>query len=198
MATRQKFTLVLLAVGLSFGFSSVAQAGDDSKAMLAKEDELRVQWCGPIPKQRRLDVEQFEKLLDRVVAGTEEAYLIDCRTIPEFNAGHIPGTDHWPAGQMYLLPKKIKDKTAKIVLWCRTGKRNCYVAGWLIRYGYTNVWLFEDGIVGWIKADKELCNQLMGKFRVVQYDKFFTGKYKEGPKKGQEKDPYRLRRFQPE
>ena len=51
-----------------------------------------------------------------------KAYLIDTRTHPEFYAFHIPYTDHIHAGHMYTIPKEIKDKNAKIVLWCRTYK----------------------------------------------------------------------------
>jgi rhodanese-related sulfurtransferase len=168
-------------------FVSPVAAADDNP-MAAKEAEVWQQWCEKIPPERQLDVDQFKALYDNVMAGKEEAYLIDTRTHPEFYAGHIPGTDHVHAGHMYTIPKKIKDKDAKIVVWCRTHKRQCYVGGFLAMYGYTNVWLYKEGIVGWIKKGYPLCNQFMGKFKVVEYHKYFTGK---------DKDPFTIREFHP-
>jgi hypothetical protein len=81
-----------------------------------------------VPAERQLSIEQFKALYDSVVAGKEKAYLIDTRTHPEFYAFHIPYTDHIHSGHMYTIPKKVKDKNAKIVVWCRT-RKTCRV--WL-------------------------------------------------------------------
>ena len=189
--------MIVLALGLLFSFSSPGLAADDSKALRAKEKEIWKEWCSQIPKERQINIDEFKKLHDRVMAGEEKAYLIDTRTHPEFYAGHIQGTDHIHSGHMYTIPKKIKDKDAKIVVFCRTKKRQCYVGGFLAKYGFTNVWLYMDGVVGWIKAGYPLCNQFMGKFKVVEYHKYFSGKYKKGSKAGQVKDPYRIREFHP-
>ena len=140
-----------------------------------------------IPADRILNVDQFHALYTDVMAGKEKAYLIDVRTHPEFYAGHIPGTDHIHAGHMYTIPKKIKDADAKIVVWCRTSHRAVYAAGMLIKYGYKNVWMYDEGVVGWMKAGHELCNQFMGKFKVTEYHKDFSG----------DKDPFNVREFHP-
>ncbi len=170
---------------------------DDTNMLKANEKKAWENACTVFPAEHRLNVQQFKELYDRVMAGQEDAYLVDLRTHPEFYAAHIPGTDHIHAGHMYTFPKKIKNKDAKIVLWCRTHKRGAYVGERLAQYGYTNLWWYKDGIVGWIKAGYPLCNQFMGLFKVTEYHKDFSGKYKEGPKKGQEKDPYRIREFHP-
>lgn len=188
------FVVVLAFVLGAFVSSATA---DDKKMLRAKEKEVWGEWCSKIPAERQLDVDQFKKLYDRVMAGKEEAYLIDTRTHPEFYAGHIPGTDHIHSGHMYSIPKKIPHKDAKIVVWCRTKKRQCYVGGFLDMYGYTNVWLYKEGVVGWIKKGYLLCNQFMGKFQVQEYHKYMIGKYKRGPNKGKEKDPFRIREFHP-
>jgi len=60
------------------------------------------------------------------------------------------------------------------VLWCRTHKRQAYVSEKLVEYGYTNVWTYKDGIVGWIKAGYPVCNQFVGLFKVTEYSKEFT------------------------
>jgi rhodanese-related sulfurtransferase len=193
----KRFLTIILTLGLIFSFSAIAMAADDSEALQAKEKEIWQEWCNKIPKERIIGIAEFKKLYDRVMAGEEDAYLIDTRTHPEFYAGHIPGTNHVHSGHMYTIPKKIKDRNAKIVVWCRTKKRQCYVGGFLSMYGYTNVWLYNEGIVGWIKAGYPLCNQFMGIFKVIEYHKYFTGVYKKGPKAGQEKDPFTIREFHP-
>ena len=185
----KRLIVLMMTTGLILGFfAAIAAAEDNSKELRANEKEVWSQWCSKIPADHRIGIDEFKKLYDRVMAGEEDAYLVDTRTHPEFYAGHIAGTNHIHSGHMYTIPKKIKDKNAKIVVWCRTHKRQCYVGGFLSMYGYTNVWLYEDGIVGWIKKGYPLCNQFMGKFRVVEYHKYFTGP---------DKDPYRIREFHP-
>lgn len=175
----KKVFLLTLAAAFVLGTVAFSFAGDDS-ALIAKEKEVWKKACDAIPADHLLDVAQFKALYDKVVAGKEKAYLIDVRTYPEFYAFHIPYTDHIHAGHMYTIVKKIKDPNAKIVVWCRTHKRQCYVAQKLIEYGYKNVWAFKDGIVGWVKAGNPVCNQYAGIFKITEYHKRFLEKNKDG------------------
>ncbi len=185
--------LIVFAVVVAFIFGAVGFASaDDSKMLKAGEKKAWSKACSAIPAERQLDVAQFKKLYDDVMAGKDKAYLIDTRTHPEFYAFHIPYTDHIHSGHMYTFPKKIKDKNAKIVIWCRTYKRQCYVGEKLVEYGYTNVWLYNEGIVGWIKAGHLVCNQFAGLFKVTEYHKFFMEQDKETGK-----PLYRIREFHP-
>jgi len=166
--------LFVLALALVFSLSTVsAFAEDDSKMLKENEKKVWEKAKSVIPAERQLNVEQFKKLYDEVMAGKKNAYLIDTRTHPEFYAFHIPYTDHIHSGHMYTIPGKIKDKNAMIVVWCRTHKRQAYVAEKLVEYGYTNVWIYNDGIVGWIQAGHEVCNQFTGLFQVTKYHKEF-------------------------
>lgn len=165
---------------------------DDGTMLQANEKKAWEKATKTFPAERQLNVQQFKELYDKVRAGQEDAYLVDLRTHPEFYAAHIAGTDHIHAGHMYTFPKKIKDKNAKIVVWCRTNKRGAYVGERLAQYGYTNVWWYKDGIVGWIKAGHPLCNQFMGLFTVIEYHKYFTEIDKET-----QKPLYRIREFHP-
>lgn len=186
--------ILLLALCLVFlaGLSGIAYSAEKQLSPLEqKEEDVWKKACSSVPKERQLNLEQFKKLYDDVVAGKEKAYLIDTRTHPEFYAFHIPYTDHVHAGHMYTIPGKIKDKDAKIVVFCRTHKRQCYVAEKLVEYGYTNIWVYNDGIVGWIKAGYEVCNQFVGLFKVTQYHKEFTEMDKDG------KPMWRIREFHP-
>jgi rhodanese-related sulfurtransferase len=162
-----------LALAFAVGMAGFALAGGDNP-LVAKEKEVYKKACSAVPKDHQIKLAQFKELYDKVMAGKEKAYLVDVRTHPEFYAFHIPYTNHIHAGHMYTFPKKIKDKNAKIVVWCRTHKRQCYVAEKLVQYGYTNVWTFTDGIVGWLKAGYPVCNEFAGIFKITEYHKRFS------------------------
>ncbi len=184
--------LFILSIVLVFALGALGLAfGDDGKMLQANEKKVWKKACSAVPPEHQLNLEQFKKLYDDVIAGKKKAYLVDVRTHPEFYAFHIPYTDHIHAGHMYTFPKKIKDKDAMIVVWCRTHKRQCYVAEKLIEYGYTNVWVYTEGIVGWIKAGYPVCNQFTGIFKITQYYKEFKEQDKNG------KPMYRIREFHP-
>jgi 3-mercaptopyruvate sulfurtransferase SseA len=95
---------------------------DDSEMLQANEKKAWENATKAFPAERQLNVQQFKELYDKVMAGKEDAYLIDLRTHPEFYAGHIAGTNHIHAGHMYTFPKKSKTKTPKS--WCGAGHTN--------------------------------------------------------------------------
>ena len=103
----KKFLIFILAVIFAVSTAGFALA-DDSEMLKANEKAAWEKATKAFPPERQLNVEQFKKVYDRVMAGQEEAYLVDLRTHPEFYAGHILGTNHIHAGHMYTFPKKIK------------------------------------------------------------------------------------------
>jgi rhodanese-related sulfurtransferase len=44
------------------------------------------------------------------------------------------------------------DKSARIVVYCRSGHMSTIVAGELVKAGYTNVWELQGGMVAWEEA----------------------------------------------
>lgn len=48
------------------------------------------------------------------------------------------------------------DKSAKIVLYCRSGRMSAIVAQELVKAGYTNVWNLDDGMIAWEEAGYEI------------------------------------------
>jgi rhodanese-related sulfurtransferase len=136
-----------------------------------KKNEKRIhgEFSAAIPAERIIGVNEFRKVHDDVLVGKKNAYLIDVRSHDEFYAFHIEGTDHVPSGHMYTLPKNITDPNAEIYVFCRTNHRAAYAAGFLYKYGYKNVWLYNDGIVGWAAAGLPFVNQFTGKFKIFEY-----------------------------
>jgi len=79
--------------------------------------------------------------------------FIDCRTEDEFKMGHVPGAMHIPRGVMeFKIDKKVPDKTANIVLYCKKGGRGCLATCTLCRMGYKNVKNMDGGWMAWEKA----------------------------------------------
>ncbi|MBW2049296.1 MAG: hypothetical protein JRJ09_12340 [Deltaproteobacteria bacterium] len=82
-----------------------------------------------------------------------EGVFLDCREPKEFKMGHIPGAVNIPRGLMeWKVSKKIPDKNAKIVVYCKVGGRGCLSACTLCRMGYKNVVNIAGGWQAWEKA----------------------------------------------
>ncbi len=91
-----------------------------------------------------------EELYSMLSSG-EDIFLLDVH-IPEQK--HIPGTDAFiPYNQIKrhadLLPQ---DRSAKIVVYCRSGPMSFPAMNALREMGYTNVYYLEGGILAWKNA----------------------------------------------
>ena len=74
--------------------------------------------------------------------------------------GNIPDTDlsipyHEIEQNLSQLPS---DKSAKVVLYCRSGRMSAIAAEKLVGLGFTNIWNLDDGMVGWEQAGFDLEN----------------------------------------
>jgi rhodanese-related sulfurtransferase len=161
--------LALMLVVFIAGTGTGALA--DNNTLKMREAKVLEEFLNEIPEEKRLNLEQFYMVYQEVMSGTKDAYLLDVRTHEEFYAFHIEGTDHISSGLMYTIPKKIKDPDAAIYIFCRTGHRAKYVAGFLYKYGYTNVYMYDGGVVAWAKAGYPLVNQFTGQFKIIDYQK---------------------------
>ncbi|KJS21953.1 MAG: hypothetical protein VR72_07590 [Clostridiaceae bacterium BRH_c20a] len=84
----------------------------------------------------------------------KDIILLDVRTIEEYNEKHIPRSLLIPVEVLKEeVEEKIKDKEAKIFVYCRSGNRSAAAAKILAELGYTNVFNL-GGINDW-KYDTE-------------------------------------------
>jgi phage shock protein E len=75
--------------------------------------------------------------------------LVDVREVQEFSAGHIPGAKLISLGTIEReAPKQLKDKKAKIMVYCRSGVRSKKAADQLLSMGYEEVYDL-GGIIDW-------------------------------------------------
>jgi len=163
--------LFLFAVCLIFALGSAGFVLAGDNPLRTNEKKFNTEMGNLIPKAHIINAEKFHKVWQEVLAGKRKAYMIDVRTDSEFAAFHIEGTDHMQAGHWYVIPKKIKDPNAEIYIWCRTKHRAKYVAGFLCKIGYKNVWLYNEGVVGWAKAGYPFVNAFTGDFMIKAYRK---------------------------
>ncbi|MDD9302258.1 MAG: hypothetical protein HUK40_07885 [Desulfobacter sp.] len=79
--------------------------------------------------------------------------FLDCRTKKEFKMGHVPGAMNIPRGLLeFKIDKKIPDKTAEIVMYCKKGSRGCLATCTLCQMGYKNTKNMGGGWMAWEKA----------------------------------------------
>ena len=105
---------------------------------------------------KRITPEQAKELLD---SGQGYVYL-DVRTVPEFDAGHVPGGKNVPVmeaddyGRMQLNPRFVSiveknlGKGAKCITGCQKGGRSLKAAEQLLAAGFSNVVDMRGGFGG--------------------------------------------------
>ena len=94
--------------------------------------------------------EQISGAEAKALMDSESGYvIIDARTQPEYDEGHIPGAVLIPEYEIATrAEKELSDKDQLILVYCRSGRRSKIAAEELVKLGYTNVKEF-GGIIDW-------------------------------------------------
>lgn len=89
--------------------------------------------------------EEFYRMIQE-----KDVFVIDVH-VPEQK--HIPGTDAWiPYNRIEEFSDVLpKDKTTKILVYCRSGHMSKMAASKLAEMGYENIYDLDGGIDAWIK-----------------------------------------------
>ena len=95
-------------------------------------------------KDRRIDYPELQKL---ITEKNEDYILVDVRTKEEYESGYIPTAVNIPYREIgENLP--TEDRSAKIILYCRSGRRSGIAKDTLDQMGFSNVIDF-GGITRW-------------------------------------------------
>ena len=79
----------------------------------------------------------------------ESVVVVDVRTKEEYEAGHIPGALLIPNETIENTPpEELPDKSAKILIYCRSGNRSYQASLKLLEMGYDFIYDF-GGINTW-------------------------------------------------
>ena len=93
----------------------------------------------------QITAEQAKAIMD----AEKDYIIIDARTEQEFSEGHIAGARLIPEYEIaQRAEKELPDKSALILVYCRSGRRSKIASEELVKLGYTNVKEF-GGIIDW-------------------------------------------------
>jgi molybdopterin/thiamine biosynthesis adenylyltransferase/rhodanese-related sulfurtransferase len=97
--------------------------------------------------QRIEEIEPFEAAAE-IEGG--DVVLVDTREPHEYKEAHLEGGALVPPGLLGdEIEKAAPDKSARTILYCRSGNRSGIAAAQLQRMGYTNVASVAGGIIAW-------------------------------------------------
>jgi len=116
--------------------------------------------------------EMTAKTLKKMIDKEDEVILLDVRESEQRAEGQIYADDSYAISRCNLefeLMKKIKNKNALIVTYCRGGIRSAFAAQTLRKLGYKNATSLKGGLKAWVKAGYVLETGL-GTTRLVRFE----------------------------
>src|SRR5438552_968446 len=100
-------------------------------------------------KERISEVDPRE--VHDIVTNGYKAVVVDVREQHEWDEAHLPGAIHVPRSYLETrIENAVKDKDARVILYCQSGNRSAFAADTLAReLGYSNVASMAGGITLW-------------------------------------------------
>jgi rhodanese-related sulfurtransferase len=138
--------VALLAV-IAIGFVALGGAGSGAAPSLASGEAIKQgqggQWTNVTPDR----LAQMLTQKDFTFVNVKTPYI-----------GEIDGTDLYiPYDQISARASQLPaDKSAKILVYCRSGVESAQAAQTLLNLGYTNVWNLDGGMNAWQSSGRTL------------------------------------------
>ena len=83
--------------------------------------------------------------------------LVDVRTTEEYESGHIQNAVNFDFYSESFQKEILSlDKSASIILYCRTQNRSTKTANYLKENGYKEITVLEGGITSWVKNGNDI------------------------------------------
>ena len=92
---------------------------------------------------KNINFEQAKQIIDN-----EQVIILDVRTEEEYITGHIPNSILIPLDELEERINELQDKSQKILVYCKSGRRSIIACEILDAYEYTNVYNI-GGVVDW-------------------------------------------------
>lgn len=92
---------------------------------------------------KNINFEQAKHIIDN-----DKVLILDVRTEEEFVTGHITDAINIPVDELEYRIDELKDKTGKILVYCKSGSRSVIACEILEQYGLTNIYNV-GGVVDW-------------------------------------------------
>src|SRR3954452_14944020 len=91
------------------------------------------------------------RVVHEIVNNGYDAVVVDVREQHEYDEGRLPGAVHVPRGHLETrIENAVKDKDARVILYCQSGSRSAFAADTLQRQlGYSHVESMSGGITLW-------------------------------------------------
>ena len=95
-----------------------------------------------------VDVKELRRRLE---ADGPKRYLLDVREPWEYLAGHVPGAQLIPLGELEQRVSEVP-RNREVLAICHSGQRSLAAAGYLLQLGYTAVSNVDGGTAAWIES----------------------------------------------
>ena len=101
----------------------------------------------------RVPFMSLQELHERIARGEADLVVLDVRERDAFLAGHVPGAQHLPRGQLELrVNEALPDPTRRIVTCCEHGRISTLAAATLRELGFTRAVGLDGGLQAWREA----------------------------------------------
>jgi len=140
MKRKSLILVVALMISAAFAFNvSLAVAADMTAKDFVAEAKKNI---------ATISVAEAKALFDK--GGV---IFLDVREPKEYKSGHIPGAINVPKGLLeFKIGKKMPDKNAAAVVYCKSGRRSSLATDTLVKMGYKSLKNMDGGWKAWTKA----------------------------------------------
>lgn len=144
----QHFIIGLIMITLSYGCQPrPASVKDTSEAVVTPPKTEKIK-----PSIQVLTPEQFAQK----IKATEKAQVVDVRTVPEFEAGHLDQAININVSSADFAAqiKKNINPDQPVFVYCQVGGRSARAAKILADMGYTQIYDLAGGYQAWSSSPK--------------------------------------------